>query len=168
MVVIAELLEPPPQVTRDRVDERAARRSLRVQVKRLECQLADTLIAAFPRAGVDVAVAAHGGPRLLGLAELELLRDDLAEKLRRAQEVVRERGAEEERNRDLLERMLRDPERYKFARLPNRDLGESGCGVWEVRPRLGIIGMLAGWWHVKLSSGCPLAAAPGTSAASRA
>jgi hypothetical protein len=26
-----------------------------------------------------------------------------------------------------------------------------------VRPRLGLIGMLAGWWHVKLSSGCPLA-----------
>lgn len=38
-------------------------------------------------------------------------------------------------------------------------------GVWQVRPRLGLIGMLAGWWHVKLSSGCPLVtarrAAPG-------
>jgi len=165
VVVIAELLEPIPTVVRDRVDERAARRSLRAQVKRLERELADTLIAAFPRAGVDVAVPAHGGPRLLGLAELELLRDDLAEKLRRAQEVVRERGEDEVRNRDLLERMLRDPKRYKFARLPNRDLGESGCGVWEVRPRLGIIGMLAGWWHVKLSSGCPLAGAQGIASA---
>ena len=35
--------------------------------------------------------------------------------------------------------------------------GDGGCGVYQVRPRLGIIGMLAGWWHVKLSSGCPLA-----------
>ena len=26
------------------------------------------------------------------------------------------------------------------------DLGQGGCGVWEVRPRLGLIGMLAGWW----------------------
>jgi hypothetical protein len=25
-----------------------------------------------------------------------------------------------------------------------------------VRPRLGLIGMLMGWWQVKLSSGCPL------------
>jgi len=37
------------------------------------------------------------------------------------------------------------------------ELGEGGCGVYQVRPRLGLIGMLAGWWHVKLSSGCPLA-----------
>jgi hypothetical protein len=29
--------------------------------------------------------------------------------------------------------------------------------VWHVRPRLGLVGMLAGWWQVKLSSGCPLA-----------
>ena len=37
------------------------------------------------------------------------------------------------------------------------DVGEPGCGVWHVRPRLGLIGMLMGWWQVKLSSGCPLA-----------
>jgi len=155
MVVIedAELLRSPGRGA----DERAARRSLRGQVGRLERELADTLIAAFPRLGVDVVVRATGrGPRLLGIAELELLRDDLAEKLRRAREVVHEHGEEEARNRELLERMLRDPGRYKFARLPNRDLGETGCGVWQVRPRLGLIGMLAGWWHVKLSSGCPL------------
>ena len=53
--------------------------------------------------------------------------------------------------------MKREPNRYKFVRLPVRDMGEGGCGVWEVRPRLGLIGMLAGWWQVKLSSGCPLA-----------
>jgi hypothetical protein len=53
--------------------------------------------------------------------------------------------------------MLLEPGRYKFARIANRDLGEPGCGVWQVRPRLGLIGMLMGWWQVKLSSGCPLA-----------
>ncbi len=61
------------------------------------------------------------------------------------------------RARELLERMRLEPGRYKFVRLPVRDLGEGGCGVWEVRPRLGLIGMLAGWWQLKLSSGCPLA-----------
>ena len=52
--------------------------------------------------------------------------------------------------------MKLEPGRYKFARLPVRDLGEGSCGTWEVRPRFGLIGMLAGWWQVKLSSGCPL------------
>ena len=36
-------------------------------------------------------------------------------------------------------------------------LGVPGCGEYRVVPRLGLIGMLAGWWHVKISSGCPLA-----------
>ena len=45
------------------------------------------------------------------------------------------------------------------------DIGEPGCGVWQVRPRLGLIGMLMGWWEVKLSSGCPLATGRGGAAA---
>ena len=67
------------------------------------------------------------------------------------------RGAEVERNRVLLERMLLEPKRYKFARLHRADVDMGGCGAWQVRPRLGLIGMLMGWWQVKLSSGCPLA-----------
>jgi hypothetical protein len=39
------------------------------------------------------------------------------------------------------------------------DLGEPGCQSWQVRPRLGLLGMLMGWWRVKHSSGCPLATA---------
>jgi hypothetical protein len=74
-----------------------------------------------------------------------------------AREVLEERGERQEASRVLLERMLLEPGRYKFVRVANRDLGESGCGVWHVRPRLGLIGMLMGWWQVKLSSGCPLA-----------
>ena len=35
--------------------------------------------------------------------------------------------------------------------------------MWYVKPRLGLIGMLMGWWEVKLSSGCPLAPAAGAS-----
>ena len=70
---------------------------------------------------------------------------------------MRERTEHERRAWELLERMKLEPGRYQFVRLPVRDLGQGGCGVWEVRPRLGLIGMLAGWWQVKLSSGCPLA-----------
>ena len=67
------------------------------------------------------------------------------------------RAAREAEQRALLERMLRDPGRHRFVRIRQADVGEPGCGVWHVRPRLGLIGMLAGWWQVKLSSGCPLA-----------
>jgi hypothetical protein len=68
-----------------------------------------------------------------------------------------QRRAEHElRAQELLERMKLEPGRYKFVRLPVTDLGQRGCGVWEVRPRFGLIGMLAGWWELKLSSGCPL------------
>ena len=33
--------------------------------------------------------------------------------------------------------------------------GRPGCGAYHVRPRAGIVGMLMGWWQVKISSGCP-------------
>ena len=53
--------------------------------------------------------------------------------------------------------MLLEPRKHTFTRLHREDIGQDGCGAYQVRPRLGLIGMLAGWWHVKLSSGCPLA-----------
>jgi hypothetical protein len=133
-----------------------ARRELRAQVARLERELSRCFVSGFPRAGLDVSVPAAGGPRLLGLGELERLRDELSERLRAARRALALRGAQQERNRVLLERMLLEPGRYKFLQIPSSDLGEGGCGVWRVRPRFGLIGMLAGWWQVKLSSGCPL------------
>jgi hypothetical protein len=98
-----------------------------------------------------------GDPRLLDLGELERVRDELAERLRAARVTIAERADLYAANRIQLERMLLDPARYRFQRIAQADLGEPGCGVWEVRPRLGLIGMLMGWWQVKLSSGCPLA-----------
>lgn len=149
-------------------DERAARRALRAQIARLESDLSDTLIAAFPRDGVDIVVPARRrGPRILDLGELEQLRDDLVGKLHEARVQVARVGDEHAAKRALLERMLLEPERHKFVRLSLRDLGEPGCGVYQVRPRLGIIGALAGWWHVKLSSGCPLATAGAVGAGSQ-
>src|SRR4051812_37785194 len=53
--------------------------------------------------------------------------------------------------------MMLAPEKHKWMRIGNEDIGEPGCKYWEVRPRYGLIGMLMGWWRVKISSGCPLA-----------
>ncbi|MFL5843939.1 MAG: hypothetical protein ACJ762_04530 [Solirubrobacteraceae bacterium] len=140
------------------VDEDAARRALRGQIARLERQLADALVTGFPSDAIDVTVPGRGGPRLLGLGELEILRDDLAAQLRRARAALAVRAERQHRARLLLESMYADPRRHKFLKIARADLGVGGCGSYEVRPRLGLVGMLAGWWHVKLSSGCPLAA----------
>lgn len=146
--------------------ERMARRTLRAQVARLERELSEIVAERFPHvappppepgsASLLGGRCANGGARLLDLEQLERARDELAGRVQRARRAAAARTASELRARELLERMRREPERYKFVRLPVRELGEHGCGAWEVRPRLGPIGMLAGWWQVKLSSGCPL------------
>jgi hypothetical protein len=139
-------------------DQVAARRDLRDQIARLERDLQETLVCAFPRTGLDVSLPARrtGGPRVLSLGDLEDLRDRLSGKLAEARGDLAQRAELEDRNRVLLERMLLDPAKHRHVRIANADLGIGGCGVWQVRPRLGLIGMLCGWWQVKLSSGCPL------------
>lgn len=138
--------------------ERAARRSLRAQISKLELELADAFLTAFPMGGLGEAPSPRTRQaRLLDLGELERVRDDLAERLRTARLTIAERADAQAASRLLLERMLIEPEKHRFVRVAQRDLGEPGCGVWEVRPRLGLIGMLMGWWQIKLSSGCPLA-----------
>jgi hypothetical protein len=136
--------------------ERAARRSLRTQIVRLERELADAFVTAFQMGGLELGHGDSGQPHLLSLGELERVRDELAERLRSARVAIAERAEEQAANRIYLERILLEPGKYRFARVSRHDIGESGCGVWEVRPRLGLIGMLMGWWQVKLSSGCPL------------
>ena len=141
-------------------DERAARQALRAQVARLEHELCAIVVEGFPHIRPPAPTyggdSLAGGPCLLSLGQLERTRDELAGMVQAARRAATERAELETRSRELLRRMQREPSRYKFVRLPVRDLGEHGCGVWEVRPRLGLLGMLAGWWQVKLSSGCPL------------
>ena len=139
------------------VDERAARRALRSQVARLERELSTIVAEGFPHIGASVAPCNVAGPSLLGLEQLEALRDELAGRVQQLRRRAQQRGEHELRARELLERMKLEPGRYKFVRLPVTELGQRGCGVWEVRPRFGLLGMLAGWWELKLSSGCPLA-----------
>jgi hypothetical protein len=139
--------------------QRAARRELRRQIASLEGQLSDVLVAQFPHGGLDARAARPmpaTGPKVLSLGELERVRDRLAGRVVEARAELTALGERQARARVQLERMLLAPGRHRFARIANADLGEGGCGVWQVRPRLGVIGMLAGWWQVKLSSGCPL------------
>jgi len=142
-----------------------ARAQLRGQIADLERRLSDTLIACLPYgdaaasapalpapAGLPLASA---GPHVLDLGELERTRDELADRLAAARAELHRRGEHAERARARLERMRLAPGRHRFARVTRAELGEGRCGVWEVRPRLGLLGMLMGWWEVKLSSGCP-------------
>ena len=130
--------------TRPLVDEATARSDLRRQIAHLEAQLE----RRAPGIGC-------GGARLLGLAELTETRDALVAA------VARERSEDAAEAEDiayhlrLLESALADPRRHKWLRIPRSAVGELGCGAYEVRPRVGLLGMLAGWWEVKLSSGCP-------------
>jgi hypothetical protein len=138
-------------------DERGARTELRRQIARLERELASLFVSAYPREGFDFGVAGRGGPRILSLGELEQCRDELDTTLREARAELSSRAELEVQNRVLIERMLAEPERYKFVRVRNADIGEPGCKQWHVRPRFGLLGMFLNWWQVKLSSGCPLA-----------
>jgi hypothetical protein len=150
--------------------EPAARRMLRAQVGRLERELSAIVADRFPyisAAPEDYAgeasaaeLEASGGPSLLGLEELERTRDRLAGRLQKLRRRAAQRDEHERWAHEQLRRMELEPGRYRHARLPVSDLGQGGCGVWHVRPRLGLIGMLAGWWQLKLSSGCPLPRGP--------
>ncbi len=141
---------------------RAARRSLRRQIALLERELSDAFVTAYRMGGLDQPLAEpQSQPRLLDLGELERVRDELAQRLGMARATITKRADEQAASRLLLERVLLDPGKHRFIRISREDLGEPGCGAWEVRPRLGLIGMLMGWWQVKLSSGCPLAGGRG-------
>lgn len=134
---------------------RRARNDLRDQIAGLERELGELFATAFPRRGIDFGVAAAGGPRMLGIRDLERVRDALAMRLHEARDELHDRAYVEERKRELLERMLTDPAEYHWVRISNEDMGEPGCRHYHSRPRWGLLGMILGWWRVKLSSGCP-------------
>jgi hypothetical protein len=152
---------PPTPVVDVPVDERGARRSLRDQIARLEHELVTVATSAYPRLPLPEPQGhRYAGPRMLSLGDLERTRDDLAGRVEALRSTRRELADRQAEARLLVERMLLDPGHYKWVRVSNDDIGEHGCKSWHVRPRLGLIGMLAGWWHVKVSSGCPLAGGP--------
>jgi hypothetical protein len=139
-------------------DERAARAQLRFQVGKLERELGQLAAEAFPRVEIDCKVAGSGpSPRLLDLGDLERVRDELADRMSEARRALAERAEVEAANRELLTALLEAPEKHRGLEIGRADVGEPGCGGWRSVPRYGLLGMLMGWWRVKVSSGCPLA-----------
>lgn len=140
--------------------DRAARRALRGQVERLERALAEAQVDGAEAARVPFRSAperpqrirAGDGPRLLSLGALERLRDELVD----ARAAAERHGERLAANRRLLQAMREDPAAHRWRRLRSAELGEPGCRTYEVVPCLGPIGLLTGWWRVKVSSGCPL------------
>ncbi len=160
MALIEQLNPGPVRVVVPEVDERAARRTLREQIARLERELTSTCLDACPRLTPPVPPPASARPRMLSLGELERVRDSLAGRLAHVREELDAQLLRQAESRTLLDRMFADPPAYKWMRISNAQLGEPGCKHFHVRPRLGPVGLLAGWWHVKVSSGCPLAWGP--------
>jgi hypothetical protein len=139
------------------VDEREARLQLRRQIARLEAELAGLFAEAFGHTEVPHRIESIAtAPRVLDLGELEVIRDRLADRTAEARAALVERGRVEEEYSELVERMLIAPQDFKWVRVSREDMGLPGCGHWHSKPRLGPIGMLMGWWRVKVSSGCPL------------
>src|SRR3954447_8787039 len=145
----------PGVLDRVQVDEGLARAELRRQIGKLELDLGGLLAEGMGRVEVPHRVDAAGPPRVLDLGELEEIRDALATRLAEAHRVLADRAFVEEANRELLADLLAAPERYPWVRVSRADVGEPGCGHWHSRPVLGPLGMLMGWWRVKVSSGCP-------------
>lgn len=139
------------------VDEREARLQLRRQIARLEAELATLVGEGFGHTQVPHRVdAVAAAPRVLDLGQLEAVRDSLADRVAEARQALVERQRVEDENHALVQRMLAAPQDFKWVRVSREDLGLHGCGHWHSKPRLGPIGMLMGWWRVKISSGCPL------------
>jgi hypothetical protein len=159
-----DLVPPAPPEGLDTVlyehDERAARADLRRQIAAMELALARLFGSAFPRKGIEFAVPGMGGPRLLSVDELERVRDGLAARVQEVKAHLHDYAVVEEANRELLEEMTADPASHKWVRVYNEDMGEPGCTSRRSEPRWGPLGMLLGWWRVKISSGCPLAKGP--------
>ena len=116
-------------------DEAAARRDLRAQIAALEAAGGRAPAAGRPAAAI--ARGARGGSR----------QSRGGTGGRGGARRVRARAARTDAGRSA-----RTSLGARAARCP----GPTGLRRrYVVRPRLGLIGMLAGWWEVKLSSGCP-------------
>jgi hypothetical protein len=142
------------------VDDRAARATLRRQVARLERELAALTFDLWDagrtaRPLPDAAPARLRAGRVLGIGELEAVRDGLLEQIDATRATLRQRSDTQSQARARLDAMLADPAGHRFHIVPREDLGEPACGAYRVVPRLGLLGMLFGWWCIKLSSGCP-------------
>jgi len=133
-------------------DEAAARREIRRQIARLEAEL-----AAYPetRSKQDRHPLLRPKGHVANFSELAAIRDEMIELLREARRLAERRGTRQERARGRREQITGNPESHRWERVGNEECGDPGCGELRAVPRFGPIGAIAGWWRVKVSSGCP-------------
>jgi hypothetical protein len=140
----------------EKLDERPARWELRRQIASLETSLGRYAEDTRPeREPVSLPRDGH----VADLGELEAIRDALVDRLERAHRAAERRDEQHQRARARIEQMVDEPAAHAWERVSNEQLGEPGCRHWHAVPRGGPLGMLFGWWRVKVSSGCPLAVA---------
>src|SRR3954454_24470304 len=114
---MTSILEQPVVLEPFVVDDAAARRTLRDQIARLDEEVA-ALGAPMP------APAARGrGAGLLGLAELERIRDALAARAADVRAELDERGRAQEELRRSREELLLAPACGPLARVIHEDVG---------------------------------------------
>jgi len=135
-------------------DTAPVRRELRRQIAKLE-----TSLGAYPGSPAPASLNPALGPQphIARTEELETMRNRLVDRVAELGALAEHRAAARDQARIELERMLADPRGHAWKRLSREQVGEPGCGHWHARPRLSVLGMLLGWWQVKVSSGCPLA-----------
>lgn len=133
-------------------DEAAARRELRRQIARLEAEL-----AAYPESRPDQETHPLLRPKghLPNFAELAAVRDGLIERLRTVRAAAERKGERQAKAHARREQVLGNPDANRWERVRTEDCGDPGCGETSAVPRFGPLGAVAGWWRVKVSSGCP-------------
>jgi hypothetical protein len=146
------LEEEPSRKPRTGEEERSARSALRGQIARLEAKLAPYVEAMG--SGREAATPT-AQPRVPSIDELEATRDELVERLRKAQAEALRKEERQGAARRWREEALADPSAHRWEYATREDLGEAGCGRVEVTPAWGPVGALMDWWRVKMSSGCP-------------
>ncbi len=143
------------RVTESDIAETSARAQMRGQIGRLDQKLSGLVARGCLTAVSGNNEPPSGDARLIGLKELEEERDRLIARLQAAEAELAERCEAQVGSRALLDAMIADPAAHKWIRVSNQDLGRPGCRHWHSTPRFGALGMLSGWWRVKISSGCP-------------
>jgi len=151
----AEQLEELVDTGTERPAGAAARRELRRQIARLEAEL-----APYPESrpsGEPTHPLLRPKGHVADVGELEAIRDELLERLKRARSAAAGRGEREGRARQRLDEMVENPGTHRWESVSHEELGEPGCTTYSVEPKWGPVGALMNWWRIKVSGGCPLA-----------
>lgn len=155
----ARELPPDPFPSIDPAAEGATlRRELRAQISRLERELAQYAWHDPRQPFQPGPVTAQPVGRVAGVEELERMRGEMIDRLSRLRGEAEQRGVTEQRARAHVEEMISDPSAHRWEMITADQTGDPGCKSWRVVPSYGPLGAIMGWWRVKVSSGCPLAA----------